>query len=67
MTRPPPIARPVKVPLCSVFSVTSASADRLTPPARNERVGLAVGPDGPLYVSNRSVYAGQGTVLRIEP
>jgi glucose/arabinose dehydrogenase len=35
--------------------------------ALTQPVGLAVGPDGALYVSNRSVYAGQGTVLRIEP
>jgi sugar lactone lactonase YvrE len=29
--------------------------------------GLAFGPDGAIYISNRSVFAGTGEVLRIEP
>lgn len=28
--------------------------------------GLAFGPDGAIYISNRSVFAGTGEVLRIE-
>jgi hypothetical protein len=28
--------------------------------------GLVFGPDGALYISNRSVFAGTGEVLRIE-
>jgi hypothetical protein len=29
--------------------------------------GIAIGPDGHLYVTNRSIYAGVGEVLRIRP
>ena len=29
--------------------------------------GLAVGPDGALYVSNYGVFAGQGQVIRLMP
>ena len=29
--------------------------------------GLAFGPDGAIYISNRSVFPGTGEVLRIEP
>jgi hypothetical protein len=29
--------------------------------------GLAVGPDGALYVSNYGVFAGQGQVIRLQP
>lgn len=39
---------------------TELAAGRLTFPG-----GLAVGPDGAIYVTNKSVFAGQGEVLRI--
>jgi sugar lactone lactonase YvrE len=41
---------------------TTILADPLVAPG-----GLAVGADGALYVTNRSIFAGNGEVLRIRP
>jgi hypothetical protein len=43
-------------------SRTEIAPGQLTAPG-----GVAVGPDGALYITNHGIYAGAGTVLRIRP